>query len=155
MKSTKKKPSRMGDRRLISKAVERAKKMNEKVLKHIGITSSKEERIAKLNELREKRRRENKYKKRMRGKKPQFAFQAGDVLARKELRTTLSQFATFSDTVTLEKDIDENGEEDQSKPRNVGLMMILNEVAETSVNGGGAREKCKAKRSKPEFFSSF
>ena len=61
----------------------------------------------------------------------------------------MKQFASFSDTVT----IDESNEKEinDGMPRNVAVMMILNEVADSSMNGGGAKEKTFARKSKPQF----
>ena len=39
----------------------------------------------------------------------------------------------------------------QDTPRHTAVMMLLNEVADSSVNGGGGRDKSFAKRSKPQF----
>ena len=58
----------------------------------------------------------------------------------------MKQFAKYSDTVTIKR-----GEDECVKPRNIALMMVLNDVEESSMNGGGAKEKGCAKRCKPEF----
>ena len=41
--------------------------------------------------------------------------------------------------------------ENEGKPRNIAVLLVLNEVAHSSMNGGGAREKRRARWSKPEF----
>ena len=61
----------------------------------------------------------------------------------------MKQFARYNDTVTTNRDDDDENE--GKKPRNIAIMMVLNEVSETSMNGGGAKEKGCAKRRKPEF----
>ena len=80
--------------------------------------------------------------------RPKLAYQAGDVISQKCLFQTIKQFAKYNDTLTLRRDGD--GAND-NKPRNMAVMMVLNEVGESSLNGGGARQKASAKRNIPEF----
>lgn len=146
-------PSRMSDRCLVQRSAERAKEMHEQVLKHIGIASSKEERASRFNDEKEDESERN-FKKRKVGTRPQFAYQAGDAVGCKLLHQTMRQFARYTDTVTMDETAIDNENENKNsgnKPKNMAVMMVLNEVSETSMNGGGAKEKGNARRSKPEF----
>ena len=90
------------------------------------------------------------------GVRPQFTYQSGDALGRKAFFSALRKSGKFSDTKTMSRS--ESGKE-QSKskagnremPRNMSLMMTLNEVAKSSMNGGGAIEKNWGQRLRPEF----
>ena len=135
------------------------RELNERVLKHIGLASTKEKRARKLNEDAENNRSGRVMKKRKKGERPQYSYQSGDKIGRKCFFEALKYFGIYSDSVTLERDWDEsedtsnkNERTNEGKPRNMAVMMVLNEVAESSMNGGGAREKSHAKRGKPHFF---
>ena len=142
---------RVLERPMVQRALEMAKKATtKKLLRHIGFGSSKEERSRKIDEVEQRNESERVVKKRnIMGTRPQFTYQSGDMMAKRAFFSALKKFARFSDTVTMSRRSEkENAVE---KPRNMTLMMTLNEVPESSMNGGGAREKNFGRRLKPEF----
>ena len=62
---------------------------------------------------------------------------------------TVDSILMNNDTLTYDKKGDEL--EQTNIPRNRAVMMVLNEVTQSNVNGGGSRHNSKAKRAKPEF----
>ena len=145
--------SRMSDRTLVQRAKKMSEQLHEKVLAHIGFVSSKEERVRKINEDEENNKGGRVMKKRKKGERPQYLYQAGDKVGRKSFFDALKCFGVFSDSTTIERsDENEMNLNEEEGPRNMAVMMVLNEVSDSSMNGGGAREKCQAKRSKPQFF---
>ena len=92
----------------------------------------------------------NAPKRRKIGERPKYAYQAGDSVGRRELHYVMKQFARYIETVTLKRD-DENFDGSDTRPRNIAVMMILNKVSRSSMNGGARKAYDKAKRHKPEF----
>ena len=135
--------------------LKRAKEGNSDRLKHIGIASTLEERLEKINLMKEASKKGNEWRKRSNGQRPQYAYQAGDATGRKALNQTIKYFGKFSDSVTLRREKqkfgDSDDKEDDMKPRNAALMMVMSEVAASSTSGGGPREKGVSRREKPEF----
>ena len=155
-------------RNIVNNTMPTVRRLHEKVAskvlgatKHIGLVSSKEDRARKIDEVEKEAKSGKAAKKpRKRGVRPQFAYQAGDTVGKKAFFDVLKYFGIFSDTVTMiEKDcsnarkgsLPNNKNINDGKPRNMAVMMILNEVVETSMNGGGSREKMRSRRVKPEF----
>ena len=112
---------------------------------HVGLFSSEQDRIRKVDEMEEERINRSNVKKRKVGIKPQFAYQAGDSVSYGMLHQLMRAYGKYNDTVTMDS------EKGNTKPRNIAVLMVLNEVSETSMNGGGPREYACAKRDKPEF----
>ena len=76
------------------------------------------------------------------------------MVKRRELHSTLKQLARFSDTITLpsEENNEDNGRSCHGeKPRNISVMMILNEVEQMSMNGGVKKAGKLMKKQQPEF----
>ena len=147
---------RISDRRLKKKSADRAARNNERLCKHIGIVLTEEERFKKIDEMKNANKKKNEdKKKRAKGSRPQFAYQAGDMMGRRALQKAIKEFAIFSDLVTLRRQNERLGDSDDEeadmKPKNAAVMMIMNEVAQTSISGGGPRERGVSRRAKPEF----
>ena len=79
----------MSDRHLIQNAAERAKEMNDVVLRHVGTALSKEDRVKRLSETEEENRNGRYFKKRKVGARPQSAYQASDMVGCKLLHQTM------------------------------------------------------------------
>ena len=130
----------------IRRAAAAAIKVHGAVKRHIGLASAQEDRVGKLNEIDKEK---SVHKRRKIGERPQFAYQAGDSVGRRELHLVMKQFGRYIDTVTLKRD-DANLDGDK-RPRNIAVMMVLNKVSQSSMNGGARKANDKAKRNKPEF----
>ena len=132
---------------LVQFSAESAKERHDACLeKHIGIFSSEEDRIRKVDEMEEERVNSRIHvKKRKLGEKPEFVYQAGDGTSYSMLHQLMKAYGKYNDTVTMDSDGEGN------KSRNIAVLMVLNEVSETSMNGGGSKDFDCARREKPEF----
>ena len=133
-------------------AIKKAKQLNDFFSEHIDISLSKVEGVRKLDEIDKENEKLKAAKRRKVGQRPKISYQAGDTIGWTLLHQAMAKSSKHSDSVTMDMMTKDGGcDNNKYNPRNIDIMMVLNDVSETSMNREGAKEKGCAKRRKPEF----